>query len=131
MAANATFDWDNFANNAFTNFAPLLTLFGDEVTKQFLATSMGLPDAVVLGIAPIGIMTVIVSAIRVGMSRLMNSIVGRFINMLSKNPISTYSRTQTKALMGTVLETLQMTRKRKFSPPLRPMSVRFGPGIVS
>ncbi|KAK8048655.1 hypothetical protein PG994_010385 [Apiospora phragmitis] len=86
MAANATVDADNFANNAFTNLAPLLTLFGDEVTKQFLATSMGLPDAVLLGIAPIGIMTIIVSAIRVGRSRLMN-------------------KTQTEALMATGLET--------------------------
>ncbi|KAK8089996.1 hypothetical protein PG997_004957 [Apiospora hydei] len=49
MATNATVDADNFANNAFTNLAPLLTLFGDEVTKQFLATSMGIPDAVMLG----------------------------------------------------------------------------------
>ncbi|KAK8140541.1 mfs general substrate transporter [Apiospora sp. TS-2023a] len=77
MAANATVDQDHFANNALTNLAPLLTLFGDEVTKQFLATFMGIPDAMILKIAPIGIMTVIVSAIRVGTSRLMKSIIGR------------------------------------------------------
>ncbi|KAK7952364.1 uncharacterized protein PG986_008092 [Apiospora aurea] len=77
MAANATVDENNFANNAFTNLAPLLTLFGDEVAKQFFATSTGISDAVIRGIAPIGIMTIIVSAIRVGRSRLMKSIVGR------------------------------------------------------
>ncbi|KAH8901671.1 hypothetical protein GQ53DRAFT_631752 [Thozetella sp. PMI_491] len=67
----------NFASNTFTDFAPLLTLFGDEVTKQFLATSMGFPDTVLLGIAPIGIITVIVSAIRVGGNRFMKAIIGR------------------------------------------------------
>ena len=56
-SAEATVDKQNFANNAFTDFAPLLTLFGDEVTKQYLATSMGVADAVMLCIAPIGIMT--------------------------------------------------------------------------
>ena len=68
---------DNFANNAFTNFAPLLTLFGDEVTKQYLATSMGIADNILLGIAPVGLMTIIVSSIRVGGNRFMKSIVGR------------------------------------------------------
>jgi hypothetical protein len=70
---------DNFANNAFTDFAPLLTLFGDEVTKQFLATSMGITDSILLGIAPIGLMTVIISAVRVGGNRLMKSLIGRFV----------------------------------------------------
>ncbi|KAK1755545.1 hypothetical protein QBC47DRAFT_445709 [Echria macrotheca] len=68
---------DNFANNAFTDFAPLLTLFGDEVTKQYLATSMSIADNILLGIAPIGLMTIIVSSIRVGGNRFMKSIVGR------------------------------------------------------
>ena len=27
---------DNFAGNLFTDFAPILTLFGDQVSKQFL-----------------------------------------------------------------------------------------------
>lgn len=56
----------NFQNNLFTDFAPLLSLFGDEITKQFLSTSMGWEDAILLGIAPIGIMTAIVCAIRIG-----------------------------------------------------------------
>jgi hypothetical protein len=44
-----------FAYGLFTDFSPLLTLFGDEVTKQFLGTSMGLGDDILLGVAPIGI----------------------------------------------------------------------------
>ena len=76
---NATVDANNFANNAFSNLAPLLTLFGDEVTKQFLANSLWFPDTLLLAIAPLGIMTIIVSAIRVGGSRLMKSIIGRYV----------------------------------------------------
>jgi hypothetical protein len=89
-AANATIDVNNFANNAFWDFAPLLTLFGDEVTKQFLATSMGFADSVLLGIAPIGLMTVIVSAIRVGGSRLMKSIIGRLVSSIGLSCFGSY-----------------------------------------
>jgi hypothetical protein len=67
----------NFANNAFSDFAPLLTLFGDEFTKQFLATSMGWADDILLGIAPIGIITVIICAIRIGPSHFLKSLIGR------------------------------------------------------
>ncbi|PMD34990.1 hypothetical protein L207DRAFT_436420, partial [Hyaloscypha variabilis F] len=67
----------NFANNAFSDFAPLLTLFGDEFTKQFLATSIGWADDILLGIAPIGIITVIMCAIRIGPSQFLNSLIGR------------------------------------------------------
>ncbi|KAL8788275.1 MAG: hypothetical protein Q9195_007372 [Heterodermia aff. obscurata] len=78
MAATPpTVDPQNFANNAFTNLAPLLTLFGDELTKQFLSTTFGWMDIILLGIAPIGIPTVIVCAIRVGGNGFLKSIVGR------------------------------------------------------
>jgi hypothetical protein len=79
-----TVDPNNFFNNAFFDFAPLLTLFGDEVTKQFLSTSLGMADNILIGIAPIGIITVIVSAIRVGGSRFMKSMIGRYVDSLSR-----------------------------------------------
>ena len=81
MAANNTTtpDSDSFFNSAFFDLAPLLTLFGDGVTKQFLGTSMGMVDPILLAIAPIGIMTVIVSAIRVGGNSFMKSLIGRFV----------------------------------------------------
>lgn len=72
-----TVNQDNFTNNLFSDLAPLLTLFGDEITKQFLATAMGLADDVLLGVAPIGIITVIVSAIRVSGSRTLRALIGR------------------------------------------------------
>lgn len=67
----------NFANNLFTDFAPLLALFGDEVTKQFLGTSMGWGDDILLGLAPIGIMTVIISSIRIGGFPILKTLIGR------------------------------------------------------
>jgi hypothetical protein len=76
-SAIPTVDRQSFENNAFTNFAPLLTLFGDEITKQFLSTSMGWPDYILLGIAPIGIMTIIVCAIRIGGNQFLKSFIGR------------------------------------------------------
>lgn len=79
MATNNTpsVDAENFANNVFSDFAPLLTLFGDEATKQFLSTSMSWADNILLGIAPIGIMTVIISAIRISGNPLLNAFIGR------------------------------------------------------
>jgi hypothetical protein len=39
-----TNDWDDFANNLATDLAPLITLFGEQVTKQYLSESVGLLD---------------------------------------------------------------------------------------
>lgn len=83
MSKNSTRVDPNFGNNTFTGLAPLITLFGDEVTKQFLATSMTLADNVILGIAPLGRMTIVVSAIRVGGDRFMKSLIGRFFVFLT------------------------------------------------
>ncbi|KAI0168718.1 hypothetical protein BJ166DRAFT_464016 [Pestalotiopsis sp. NC0098] len=64
------FAGDEFSNNLFSDLAPLLTLFGEQVTKQFLSMrysiGMGWADNVLLAMGPLGIMTTIVSAIRVG-----------------------------------------------------------------
>lgn len=72
-----TVDTSNFQNNAFSNFAPLLTLFGDEITKQFLSTSVWWADGILLATAPIGIMTIIVSTIRIGGDKFLRSLIGR------------------------------------------------------
>jgi len=83
--ANATepppldFPGDEFANNLFSDLAPLLTLFGEQVTKQFLSMSMGWEDNVLLAMGPLGILTIIVSAIRVGVVRRLKALVGRFV----------------------------------------------------
>ncbi|KAK5657396.1 hypothetical protein OQA88_2966 [Cercophora sp. LCS_1] len=40
--ASHDFGGDEFFNNLFSDLAPLLTLFGEQVTKQFLSMSLGL-----------------------------------------------------------------------------------------
>jgi hypothetical protein len=71
------FGGDEFSNNLFSDLAPLLTLFGEQVTKQFLSVSMGWADDILLAMGPLGIMTVIVSAIRVGGIKFLKAFVGR------------------------------------------------------
>ncbi len=39
--ATPTVDISNLAKGLFTDLGPLITLFGDEVTKQFLGMSSG------------------------------------------------------------------------------------------
>lgn len=69
---------DEFSNNFATDLAPLLALFGENVAKQFLAGSMGWTDNIIFAMAPLGIITVIVSAIRVsGRPKWLKSLIGR------------------------------------------------------
>ncbi|PMD64276.1 uncharacterized protein K444DRAFT_714174 [Hyaloscypha bicolor E] len=75
--SSPTVDNQNFANNLFTDIAPLLVLFGDETTKQFLSTSMGWADNMLLAICPIGIMTIIISAIRISGNTFLKSVISR------------------------------------------------------
>lgn len=58
-------DGDDFANNLFSDLAPILALFGEQVAKQFLSESSGRADDILFAMAPLGVITAIVSAIRV------------------------------------------------------------------
>lgn len=77
LQAGQGFAGDEFSNNLFSDLAPLLTLFGEQVTKQFLSMSMGWADDILLAMGPLGIITVIISAIRVGGVKLLKTFVGR------------------------------------------------------
>jgi hypothetical protein len=68
---------DDFSNNLFSDLAPLLALFGERVTMQFMSQSMGWADNIVLAMAPLGIITAIVSAIRVGGPSWLKAVIGR------------------------------------------------------
>ncbi|PTD10219.1 putative uncharacterized transporter, partial [Fusarium culmorum] len=68
---------DDFSNNLFSDLAPLLALFGERVTMQFLSQSMGWSDCIILSMAPLGIITTIVSAIRVGGPTWLKALIGR------------------------------------------------------
>ncbi|KAI8712066.1 hypothetical protein NCS52_01471900 [Fusarium sp. LHS14.1] len=76
-ATSDEFEGDDFSNNLFSDLAPLLTLFGEQVTKQFLSMSMGWADNFLLAMGPLGIITTIVSAIRVGGGNRLKALIGR------------------------------------------------------
>lgn len=69
--------WDNFANNLGSDLAPLLALFGEQVTTQFLSESLDWMDSLLVSMAPLGIITTMVSAIRISGTPLIRSLVGR------------------------------------------------------
>ncbi|KAF5613401.1 ankyrin repeat [Fusarium tjaetaba] len=71
------FEGDDFSNNLFSDLAPLLTLFGEQVTKQFLSMSMGWADNILLAMGPLGVITIVVSAIRVGGDKRLRALIGR------------------------------------------------------
>ncbi|KAK4441904.1 hypothetical protein QBC34DRAFT_314224 [Podospora aff. communis PSN243] len=68
--------WSDFYNNLATDIAPIITLFGEQPTKQFLSESIYFTDSLTLAILPIGVLTIVVSAIRVSNSGL-RSFIGR------------------------------------------------------
>ncbi|TGZ80114.1 hypothetical protein EX30DRAFT_320407, partial [Ascodesmis nigricans] len=70
-------DGEDFSNNLFSDLAPVLSLFGEQVAKQFMAGSMGWADNILFAMVPLGIITAIVSAIRIGGPGWLKAIIGR------------------------------------------------------
>jgi hypothetical protein len=70
-------DGTEFANNLFSDLGPLLTLFGERVAIQYLSHSTSWLECLIFACAPLGILTAVVSAIRVGGTRWLKSVVGR------------------------------------------------------
>ncbi|CZR48945.1 uncharacterized protein FPRO_12385 [Fusarium proliferatum ET1] len=69
---------DDFANNLFTDLAPLIALFGERVTMQYtMSLASGWAESFTLAMAPLGILTIIVSAIRVRGLSWLKAIIGR------------------------------------------------------
>jgi hypothetical protein len=66
-----------FANNAASDLGPLITLFGDNVTTQFLKSSFTVFDSILFAMVPIGIISAITSVIRVGSVKLLKTLIGR------------------------------------------------------
>ncbi|TQV91901.1 ankyrin repeat protein [Cordyceps javanica] len=88
---------DDFINNLLTDLAPLIALFGERVVMQFMSQSMGWADCVALAVAPIGVITIIVSAIRVAGPTWLKAIIGRARENLSTAEIELMSSTSTEA----------------------------------
>ena len=69
--------WDDFSNNLATDLALFLSLFGEQVTKQYLSESIYNVDYIIFALAPLGILTAIVSVIRVCGSPMLRALIGR------------------------------------------------------
>lgn len=57
--------------------APLIVLFGERLTKQFLSESISILDNVIFALSPLGILTAVVSVIRICGSSSLRAFVGR------------------------------------------------------
>lgn len=68
---------NDFSNNLFSDLAPVLTLFGEQVAKQFMSESLGWADNILFAMCPLGIITAVVGAIRVGGPTWLKAIIGR------------------------------------------------------
>ncbi|KAL6854518.1 hypothetical protein J3F83DRAFT_754789 [Trichoderma novae-zelandiae] len=69
--------WDDFTNNLATDLTPLIALFGEQATKQFLSESTTILDNFIFAMAPLGILTGVVSAIRVCGGPSLRAFIGR------------------------------------------------------
>ncbi|KAI5797869.1 hypothetical protein DFH27DRAFT_560607 [Peziza echinospora] len=76
-SAAAGNEGDDFSNNLFTDIAPLLALFGEQFAKQFMSQSTSWLENVIFAMAPLGILTAIVGAIRVGGPSWLKALIGR------------------------------------------------------
>ncbi|KAH6714364.1 hypothetical protein BKA61DRAFT_673660 [Leptodontidium sp. MPI-SDFR-AT-0119] len=67
----------DFSNNLATDIGPLLVLFGESMTRQYLSESTSFLDYFIFAMAPIGIITAVVSMIRVCGHSSLRAFIGR------------------------------------------------------
>jgi len=70
-------DLSDFSNNLAQDLGPLLALFGESITRQYLSESTTFLDYLIFALCPIGIITAIVSAIRVCGHPSLRAFIGR------------------------------------------------------
>jgi hypothetical protein len=68
---------DAFTGSLLSNLAPLITLFGEQISKQFLSQARYFEDSIAFATVPVGILSAVVSAIRIGGSKILRTIIGR------------------------------------------------------
>ncbi|RPB26494.1 hypothetical protein L211DRAFT_820853, partial [Terfezia boudieri ATCC MYA-4762] len=66
-----------FAANFFTDLAPLLILFGDQVVRQYMAQSQDWADHIIFAMGPLGVATALTSAVRICGGKFLRGVVGR------------------------------------------------------
>jgi hypothetical protein len=77
--ANGTYIFDpgEFLASLIGELGPILTLFGEQPTRQFLSLSVDWGDYVLLASFPLGILTIIVTMIRIDGPPWLRAFVGR------------------------------------------------------
>ncbi|KAH7136361.1 hypothetical protein EDB81DRAFT_725201, partial [Dactylonectria macrodidyma] len=70
-------DLSDFSNNLATDLGPLLVLFGESMTRQYLSESTSFLDYFIFAMAPIGILTAVISTIRVCGHSSLRAFIGR------------------------------------------------------
>ncbi|RPA80192.1 ankyrin [Ascobolus immersus RN42] len=68
---------DDLTNNLFSDLAPLLALFGEQVARQYMCHSMSRIESLIFALGPLGIITAITGAIRVGGHTSLRALIGR------------------------------------------------------
>ncbi|KAF7956241.1 hypothetical protein EAE96_005161 [Botrytis aclada] len=77
LVSRVVADGTDVTNNLFSDLGPLLALFGDSFAQQFLRESFTWLDHIIFAMAPLGIITTIIGAIRVGGPPQLKALIGR------------------------------------------------------
>ncbi|KAH8126986.1 hypothetical protein FP744_10007711 [Trichoderma asperellum] len=77
LTGRASANGDDFAYDLSSDLGPILALFVERVVMQFMSQGMGIADCILLAMAPIGAITIVVSAIRVAGPMWLRSFIGR------------------------------------------------------
>lgn len=77
LASGVAGSGTDVTNNLFSDIGPLLALFGEKFAQQFLRESFTWLDHIIFAMAPLGIITAIVGAIRVGGPPWLKAVIGR------------------------------------------------------
>jgi len=83
----------DFTTGFFTDLAPLLSLFGTQFSKQFMSQSIDWADDFLFAMAPLGILTVVVGAIRVSGYTGLRTLIGSAREPASQSEIEFLSST--------------------------------------
>ncbi|POR36793.1 Pfs, ankyrin repeats & 6-phosphofructo-2-kinase [Tolypocladium paradoxum] len=77
QGAAAGDDLSDFSNNLAQDLGPLIALFGEPITRQYLSESTTFLDYFIFAVCPLGIITAIVSVIRVCGHSSLRAFIGR------------------------------------------------------
>ncbi|KAH0609723.1 uncharacterized protein H6S33_012269 [Morchella sextelata] len=116
---------DEFTNNFVTDLAPLLALFGERVATQFMSEAFTIADSIIFAVAPLGVMTAMVGAIRVGGPNELRAIIGRAKESRSTVELESleYKYSGSFSPFSPVLSILHQKEKIKFLSVAEPLKI--------